>query len=106
MDLSQILKSLNWVDWGVMLILLFTLTVGMGRGFFLGALDLLALGVGLGAAAAGYRPVADFIVGLVHVHRALAILVGFMSLFLLIEAIYSALIVLLVRPIRLFLGPG
>ena len=106
MEFSQLLKSLNWVDWGVLLILLFTLTAGMGRGFLLGALDLLALGAGLVAAAAGYRPAADFIVGLVHVHPSLAILVAFISLFLLIEVIYSALLDLLVRPLWLFLGPG
>ena len=106
MEFSKILESLNWVDWGVLIILLFTVKVGMSRGFLLGALDLLALGTGLVAAAIGYRPTADFIVESINLHRALAILVAFTSLFLLFEVVYSAIVGILVRPVWLFLGPG
>ncbi len=106
MDVSQTLASLNWVDWGIIILLLFTVSAGLNRGFLLGTLDLLSLGVGIGAAIVGYRPVADFIVRIIEVPRALAIMVAFILLFLVAQIIYSIISDLIFRPLRLFLGPG
>ncbi len=106
MEFSQILASLNWVDWGVLALLLFTASAGVSRGFLLGTLDLLALGVDIGAAVAGYRPVADFIIEIIDVPRALAILAAFVSLFILAEILYSVLADILIRPLWFLMGPG
>src|SRR5687767_3920088 len=106
MEVSKILTSLNWVDWGIIILLLFTVSAGLNRGFLLGTLDLLSLVVGIGAAVVGYRLVADFIVRIIEVPRALAIMVAFILLFLLAQMIYSAIANLIFRPLRIFLGPG
>jgi uncharacterized protein YkwD len=76
-------SELNWLDWALLLLLLLSALGGIQRGFLLGAWDLFAAAVALGAAFYLERDVADIVlravpslpVAVVHVGAFLALLV-------------------------------
>jgi uncharacterized protein YkwD len=108
MDFRDLLTHLNWIDWAVVLIVALSALSGIRRGFVLGALDLLGLGVGIGAAVVAYRPLADLVVRFAGLPRSLVTLFAFLALFVLAQAIYSAVVDVLFhlsRPLRRVLGP-
>lgn len=108
MEIEQSVRHLNWIDWGVLLILLAYVAAGIRRGFVMGALDLVGMVVSLGAAVLGYRQLAAMVLAAAELPRAVAILGAFLALVLLAQLVYSALVNLLFhlgRPLLVLLGP-
>lgn len=106
--MEQLPQQLNWIDWGILLILALHTVSGLRRGFVMGALDLLGMVFSLGAAILGYRQVAALVLEVAEVPRAVAILGAFLGLVLLAQIAYSIVVNTLFRmgrPLMILLGP-
>ena len=107
-DTGYFVQHLNWVDWAVLLILLAYVAMGVRRGFVMGALDLIGMGISLGAAMLGYRALSGLVLQVLQLPRAVAILGSFLALVFVAQILYSILVNLLFRfgrPLFRLFGP-
>ncbi|MBI4493371.1 MAG: CvpA family protein [Chloroflexi bacterium] len=108
MDIQQLVQQLNWVDWGVVAIVLVTIVAGFREGFIGSALDLLGLAVSVSAAALGHQQIAALALQVVDVPKAVATLGAFLGLIVVVQLVYTTVVDLLLRlgrPLRVLLGP-
>lgn len=104
----DILQSLNWVDWALLLILAGYMLAGIRRGFVMGTLDLLGMVVSLGTAVLGYRQVSSMVPQVGQIPRAIAIIGAFLGIVIMAQLVFSAVIRLLFhlsRPLLAVFSP-
>ncbi len=94
LDWSQLTWSaLNWLDWLVVIVLLWNILDGTRRGFLLGALGLLSAAAALAIALVGERPLADELLRLVPGLAApLAHVLAFVALVIIAQVAIGALL--------------
>ncbi len=108
MQIQQLTEQLNWIDWGILLILAGYMVMGIQRGFIMGILDLLGMAVSLGAGVLFYRQLSSAVLGTMQIPSAVATLGSFLLLVIVAQVIYSAIVNLIFRasrPFALLLGP-
>jgi uncharacterized protein YkwD len=103
-ELEPILQRLNWVDYGVLLIVFLAVLSGIQRGFIVGALDLLGLGATLVAAVVGYRPVAAWLVDTFDVPMGLASVGALIGIAVLTQTVYWWVLAPLLRSVYRLIG--
>lgn len=104
MGFDYLVAQLNWIDWGVLVVLLIFAAGGLARGFLFGVLDLAGLVVAVGVAELGYRQVAAALPELSAVPVPLATSAAFLGLFLVAAVVISVAIALLRRVVDPFIG--
>lgn len=106
--IESLLEQLNWIDWGVLTVLLIFAAGGIGRGFLIGVLDIAGLVVAAGIAQLSYLQVAAAVPAVPVVPAPLADATVFLVLFLVLAVVISIVIAILrrvVNPFISFLGP-
>lgn len=91
---------MQWVDWVIVFIMAASMIGGITQGFFRSACSLAGLVVGLMAASWNYGRVASIFLPLVRLH-AVADVIGFLLIALLIMALFAIIGAILAKAFRL-----
>jgi uncharacterized protein YkwD len=92
----------NWVDLGIVLILLFYFFEGLGRGFLLGTIDLSGFLLSFVVALKAYTPIGDLLVANFSLPNGIAAAVGFLLCGFITEFFFSTIIIVLYKKLYPF----
>lgn len=95
---------MEWVDWTILVVMLFAVIGGIAQGLFRTVFSLAGLILGLAIAVWNYQRVAELFIPIVRV-EAIANAIGFLLIALLVMAIFNVIGILLQKAFR-WLGLG